>query len=1273
MSKVATVATPKTLAVKRLIAGASVACAVSFALAGGFSTAALATEDSDIAAEVNGGVTSALEMAAQEDISLLAAADPTPVTTWYDASKTEFTISTLGEMNGLAQLVNEGKDTFEGKTITLSKMTFPMECEFTSIGTADHPFQGTFQANGSRLLNPVIVYEGATDIGLFGYAGEKATIDGINIVGGTLEVTQATGGEKIQYVGAIAGECLGTVTNCTSSMNVSVSSDVAAKLGTAGTMSEIGGLVGYLGTAMSGCSFSGTLSITSAQGVISNTATEEFMRYIAGNIGGLVGRFGSETVEGIDGAQSIEDCTNAGTLSFNITGSSDKDRFGEQTYSITRCVGGIVGYCSGNVSGCTNKGLIHTGLGTADAPEKQHGGNCVGGIVGALRGTSLYEAACSLDSQEVYEPGYYVWKNSEGGTEPRTISITNCYNEGMVIGLGSVGGISGSAGCWTEILGCGNEGYIKGCRWNKPAPAGIVGNTYGSVGVCYNHGTIETITRAGYYAAGIAGFLNTYNNAATPDNLVYDLPEIYSCYSTGNVVSDQGYRSAALVGENNAVVHDNLYLKGICVGNNAFDDKSEGTGYNNKMVEANELKSSSAVAKLNSLLTTSDWSVYFTVGEDGAFPQLNWQESLKKTDINTLGAKARLTGNAKYSASNDPVPEISITLSDGTVLYQNSDFRVVPETGARAVTSGSTPYHATIVGMGRYEGTLSETVAYGIDKGDISTCVIQAAATTYNWEQQTPSWVKVVDAAGNVLDSSEYTVSYPMSTPDDNKAHEDGKYYDYVNSHSSTYKYDVTVTATDTSNYTGSTTQAVFRIGWASMMYSDTSMGGTRMEGAKMDKVVFGDQEWDFSEASKNTHLIKIKYTGSEIKPKVNKVTYLGRELRDGTDAGLDLYAHPLDYDYKYVYGNPNPEETNDKSGDDFTNVTGSDNLGCMTLRFTAGGNFENFSNVFYEIVPASVADDVTVSGVTEVSEEQATTKITITGTGNYEGTKVLYVSEAPASPVLTYNGMTLVKGTDYTVEAEYLSGVYGFVDRLYENVLGRTADEAGMAAQVQGIKTSGAAQITFNFYNSDEFKAKSATMTNAEIVENVYQTMLGRSADEGGLAMWKCYLDNGMSACALAAGFAESPEFVNVCTGYGVDAGSADWLRANKLESRDKVPGVTSFVYRLYTIVLDREAEVAGLNVQCQALIDGTACWELATRFFNSQEYINFNKTDTAFVADCYKAMMDREGTEAEIDAWVARMAKEGLTRVDVVKGFCQSDEFEAICQSCGMTSGMR
>ncbi len=249
---------------------------------------------------------------------------------------------------------------------------------------------------------------------------------------------------------------------------------------------------------------------------------------------------------------------------------------------------------------------------------------------------------------------------------------------------------------------------------------------------------------------------------------------------------------------------------------------------------------------------------------------------------------------------------------------------------------------------------------------------------------------------------------------------------------------------------------------------------------------------------------------------------------------------------------------------------------------------------------------------------------------------------------------------------------VEAFVTRLYENVLGREADAEGFAVQVQGVKTLGAAQIARNFYVSEEFEAKAATMTNEEIAKNVYWTMLNRSADTDGLAYWTGCLNNGMSVCALVAGFVESPEFVALCSSYGVDPGSADALRTS-LEPRDRNAGVTSFVSRLYTVVLGRTAEVDGLNVQCEALMAGMPCYQIAINFFCGEEYANKGKADAEFVADCYKAMMSREGSVEECDAWVARIADESLSREDVVKGFCQSDEFEAICQSCGMTSGMR
>ena len=380
------------------------------------------------------------------------------------------------------------------------------------------------------------------------------------------------------------------------------------------------------------------------------------------------------------------------------------------------------------------------------------------------------------------------------------------------------------------------------------------------------------------------------------------------------------------------------------------------------------------------------------------------------------------------------------------------------------------------------------------------------------------------------------------------------------------------------------------------------------------------------------------------------------------------------------------------EEGTDYTVAyTDNVNAGTATATVTGKGLYAGTAKATYEIAKAPLT--ITASSATKTvggaEPELGYTPEGLVGGDVLASAKVAreagetagsYAVKVSGAIVLNADG-TAVETANYainyvdgtlTVEKAPATGVEDFVERLYTNVMGRTASQEEVDFQADGMKSMGAAQITYNFYNSDEFKAKAEGMTNAEIVENVYQTMLGRTADEGGLAMWTKYLDNGMSACALVAGFAESGEFGDVCSGYGIGTGSADQLRS-MLEYRDRNAGVTAFASRMYTIVLSRAAEVAGLNVQCEALIGGTPCYQIALNFFDGEEYVNKAKSDTDFVADCYKAVMDREGSSSEIAAWVDRMADEGLTRTSVVKGFCQSDEFEKICQDCGMTSGMR
>ncbi|MGM9534225.1 MAG: hypothetical protein ACI3VR_03190, partial [Intestinibacter sp.] len=128
-------------------------------------------------------------------------------TSWYDAEKTEFTLSTANEFAGLLKLVNEGND-FEGKTINLSKSISLENSKWASIGSEAKQFNGKFDGNGSVISN--------LDADLFGYIGEKGSVQNIGIEGTGAIATVNKGTIANSYAltsSNIAKTNNGTVTN----------------------------------------------------------------------------------------------------------------------------------------------------------------------------------------------------------------------------------------------------------------------------------------------------------------------------------------------------------------------------------------------------------------------------------------------------------------------------------------------------------------------------------------------------------------------------------------------------------------------------------------------------------------------------------------------------------------------------------------------------------------------------------------------------------------------------------------------------------------------------------------------------------------------------------------------------------------------------------------------------------------------------------------------------------------------------------------------------
>jgi hypothetical protein len=127
--------------------------------------------------------------------------------------------------------------------------------------------------------------------------------------------------------------------------------------------------------------------------------------------------------------------------------------------------------------------------------------------------------------------------------------------------------------------------------------------------------------------------------------------------------------------------------------------------------------------------------------------------------------------------------------------------------------------------------------------------------------------------------------------------------------------------------------------------------------------------------------------------------------------------------------------------------------------------------------------------------------------------------------------GMTLDTISQAFAQSPEFVQMYGslddatFVDRLYQNVLGRAADATGRTYWT-GQLTSHAltrGQLMLKFSESPENQALQA---HPVYVVMMYVGMLRRSPDDTGFAFWVNYMDSGNSGLALIDGFVRSQEY---------------------------------------------------------------------------------------------------------------------------------------------------
>lgn len=457
--------------------------------------------------------------------SLKTVVPPDP--NWYQDVPV-LAINNEAQLRAFAKKTAGGMD-FKGKTITLNADVVVEGIGWTPVGSKEHPFSGTFQAEknpGSGKYYEIRGLETETDnqyTGLFGSLS-GATLKNIRISG------KISGGD---YTGGIAGYAeKSTFENCQNN------AEIHGKNNT-------GGIAGYaVDCAFQECANSGEVTGSENTGGLAGCAADSMLQKcvnsgkISGtkNTGGILGC-------GLTSKTSIRltDCRNEAAGSVQGTGAY---------------TAGVAGYLKGTgtvtVKGCSNMGSVTGGT-----------GNYTAGVVGQM-------GASPQRLEGLYNLGSVSGANYTGGVigslAKVAIPVEGLYNEGAVSGTGQyTGGVFGglSKGSNDLIQFCynGKMGTVKSSGQYVGGVAGYMQGSYAwSSGVsktnltnCYNLGSVSAETE-NTYAGGVVGFSGKSNVS------MYAYAQ--NCFNYGTVTGKQADRTGAVTASGYEYDKNSYFLEG---------------------------------------------------------------------------------------------------------------------------------------------------------------------------------------------------------------------------------------------------------------------------------------------------------------------------------------------------------------------------------------------------------------------------------------------------------------------------------------------------------------------------------------------------------------------------------------------------------------------------------------------------------------------------------------------------------------------------------------
>lgn len=281
-------------------------------------------------------------------------------------------------------------------------------------------------------------------------------------------------------------------------------------------------------------------------------------------------------------------------------------------------------------------------------------------------------------------------------------------------------------------------------------------------------------------------------------------------------------------------------------------------------------------------------------------------------------------------------------------------------------------------------------------------------------------------------------------------------------------------------------------------------------------------------------------------------------------------------------------------------------------------------------------------------------------------GTTLAGAAVATSGGTVLVNAQLVATGVDTLQFADGQLGLAGseasLIDRLYQAVLGRHADPAGLLADLRSNLP--AVDLAAGMLSSPEYSAEyvgtHGVPSGADFVDEIYRGGVGRMPT--GLDLQACLsaLQGGMSRASTAASIASSPEAQSLQRALGYA------MRLPDQHGAVPVPQQAEIV-RLYEGLLGRDPVGADVQAWSGAIAAGAGMSQVAGGFLGSAEYQQAH-ADPAYVTTLYDGFLGRDPDASGLSSWDGSLGG-GTSQAQVAVDLDNAPEAQA--HAASLTAG--